>query len=86
MHNEVTQVKEVCERSFLLELVLLHRHQGRHQVPQPILGFVRFAHPLGVSENVLPKIFKAPPKKAGEEEGEKEERRGGYGTVRNCIV
>jgi len=37
--------------------------------------------PLGVSENVLPKIFKAPPKKAGEEEGDKDERRGGYGTV-----
>jgi hypothetical protein len=41
-----------------------------------------------VSEHVLPKIFKAPPKKAGEEEGEREEheRRGGFGGVRLIVA
>jgi len=36
---------------------------------------------LGVSEHVLPKIFKSTAKKVGEEDEGKEERRGGYGQV-----
>ncbi len=42
---------------------------------------------VGVSELVLPKIFKAPPRKPGEEDtrGEGEDRRGRYGQVSQIV-
>ena len=45
------------------------------------LGRGTISNFIGVSENVLPKIFKNPPRKPGEEGEQREERRGGYGPV-----
>ena len=86
LHSEDPLVQEVCCSDLLLELVLLLRHQGRRQIPLPIPRYccLIIIRAIGVSEQVLPKTFKAPPKKMGEEEPERGERRG-YGERRGSM-